>query len=62
MDTEQRPLDEAELAALRQIIKDAEHATWLRKQLFVVVPVVFTVVSAIVGAVTWIANHVSLKP
>ena len=46
-----------EIVALRRIIKDAEHASWLRKQIFVVVPVVF----AVVAVVTWAANNLTLK-
>jgi len=61
-DDPQAPLSEKELAALREIIKEAEHATWLRKMALVVVPVVFTVVSAVVAAGTWVANHLTFKP
>lgn len=57
----QLPLSEKELAALRQIIKDAEHATYLRKVVFLVVPIAFVVVSGIVSAVSWILSHLTFK-
>jgi hypothetical protein len=58
----QLPLSEAELVALRQIIKDAEHATYLRKLVFLVVPIVFVVISGVVSAATWVVSHITFKP
>lgn len=59
---EQAPLTEDELVALRQLLQDAEHATWLRKKIFIVAPIVFTIVSAVIAAATWVANHLTFKP
>lgn len=56
------PLTPQEIAELRQLILDAEHATWLRKQIFVVVPVVFAIVSAVAAAINWLWSHVTVKP
>ncbi len=50
-----------EVKKLRVLLNDAEHATWLRKQIFVVVPVVFAIVSALVAAFNWVANNLTWK-
>jgi putative effector of murein hydrolase LrgA (UPF0299 family) len=61
MHDSQLPLTETELVALRQIIKDAEHATYLRKMVFVFVPVGFAIVSGIAAALSWIKNNITWK-
>jgi hypothetical protein len=62
-DHEETPqLTAEELTALRKIIEDDRHATWLRKQIFIVVPVVFALVSGVVTAWSWIFSHFNYKP
>lgn len=52
------PLDEAEIEALRRIIEAEAHATWLRKQLKVFVPIAFAAVTALYATIDWIVKHV----
>jgi hypothetical protein len=61
-DHEETPqLTAEEVTALRKIIEDDRHATWLRKQIFIVVPVAFAIVSAVLSAVSWLLSHVNYK-
>ena len=55
------PLDADEMRQLRKLLKDAEHATWLRKQIFVVVPVVFAVVTGIFTIGSWFITNFTWK-
>jgi hypothetical protein len=42
---------------LRKLLLDDSHATWLRKQARVWVPVLFAVVSGMIAVGSWIAAH-----
>lgn len=55
------PLTHDELRRLREVLRDAEHMTWLRKQLFIVAPIAFAIVSGLVAAVNWIVNNITWK-
>jgi hypothetical protein len=56
------PLSDDEILALRRIIEDDSHATWLRKQLKVFVPAAFAVVTAIYAFVQWLIPHWRSNP
>ncbi len=56
------PLSDDEIAALRRIIVDDSHATWLRKQLRVFVPAAFAVVTAAYAFINWLVSHWKVAP
>lgn len=55
------PLSPDEIAALRRVIADAEHADWLRRKIFFIAPIVFAVVTGVISAVNWVVAHFSWK-
>lgn len=55
-------LTDDELKALRSLLQDAEHATWLRKKIFIIAPLVFAAVTLVMSAVNWLINHLTFKP
>ena len=55
------PLTIEEVRKLREVLRDAEHMTWLRKQVFLVVPIAFAVVSGLAAVVNWLVNNLSWK-
>lgn len=59
---DQKPLSNDELKALRQVLVDAEHATWLRKKIFIIAPVVFAAVTLVMSGVNWVVTHLTFKP
>jgi hypothetical protein len=54
---EQPPLTDAERRAVRRLIKDDEHATWLRKQVRVFTPWLIAVVTALYAFFNWVQSH-----
>lgn len=58
----QLPLSEDELRRLRKLLVDEDRATWLRKQLKVIVPAMVFVLSTCYALGVWIASHFSWKP
>lgn len=58
---EPTPLTAEEVRKLREVLREAEHMTWLRKQVFIVVPVAFAVVSGLVAVVNWVISNLSWK-
>lgn len=54
-------LSPEEIVKLRKIIEDDAHATWLRRQIFIVVPVIFAIVSTVIAVGSWLVKNVTLK-
>lgn len=52
------PLSEGELRRLRKLLLDDDRATWLRKQIRILLPVVVTAVAAIWGVWEWASKHI----
>jgi hypothetical protein len=53
----QQPLSDEELIALRAVLVEASHTTWLRRQLKVFVPVAFAIVSGVYAFFNWLIPH-----
>ena len=61
MPEHQPQLSDEELIALRQVLQDAARATWLRKQIFIIAPIVFSIVTGVLWCVNWIASNLRWK-
>jgi len=53
------PLTNDELRWFRRFRKDREHRLWLRKQVFVLAPIITTVVVSAIAAWKWIAPFIN---
>lgn len=56
------PLTPDELKRLREIIEADDHATWLRRQIKVIVPWMFAVVAGVYTGWGWLVAHIQQSP
>ncbi|MGV0999707.1 MAG: hypothetical protein ACOYBQ_10305 [Fluviibacter sp.] len=53
-----RPLEEIEILALRQVLRDEDRTRWARKQLRVIAPAVVAIVTGVWSLWDWFLRHI----
>ncbi len=56
------PFTTQEVARLRRLLVDDDRATWARKQLRIIVPLVVSVVVGAYQLWAWVERHLQIKP
>jgi hypothetical protein len=56
------PLSDRELEHVRRVLRDDDRATWARKKLGFILPIVVAVVTALWQVYEWAAKHLKVTP
>lgn len=56
------PLTKQEVEHIRRVLRDDDRATWARKKLAVILPIVVAVVTGLWQLYEWAARHLKVTP